>query len=190
MVNQLTIKHTKSTNLYFTDLRHRARQLPLRWENGTCIVELPDDTPIAVHAYLAVPGFGYTWATADNKGAGYAEGKISLIHELASSRIARCERAAEAYGLEPNLQEARSRLKTGDPMGSLAAALVAGEEIELIHARTVLQTRERSSHPGPIISAPLFGERVGQWAIGVGPDWPLEQVPDFLRPTAQWDLIS
>lgn len=75
-------------------------------------------------------------------------------------------------------------------MGALAAALVAGEEIELDHARTVLQTRDRLSHPGPIISATLFGERMGPWAIGVGPDWQPDQVPDFLRPVAQWDLVA
>ncbi len=190
MASKLIIKHSNPVELYFTDLRHRPRQLPLEWDGGTCIVELPDEMPTAIHALLAVPGFGYTWATADNQGIGYAGGNVSLAHDTALSRIANCESRADTFGLKPNLQDAKKHLDAGNPMKALAVALVAGEEIEFRHAQILLQTRDRTSHPLPLISAPLFGERLGRWAIGVGPDWPGDQRPDFLRPAAQWDLVA
>lgn len=189
----MLIKHANQVNFYFTDLHHRAVQLPVyrrTWDNGAYVVEVSSVVPIAVNAYLAVPRFGYTWVCADNAGAGYVEGEVSLVKELASSRIARCERAAEAYGLEPKLGEARLRLNAGDFMDALASALVAGEEIELTHAREVLEARNLLDHPGPIVSAPLFGERLDRWAIGVGPDWSPEQFPNFLRPITQWSLVA
>lgn len=188
--NRLVIEHEESVRLYFTDLRHRARQLPVSWEGGKCSVDLLDATPIAIHAYVAVPEFGYAWVTADNKGEGYVDARMSLAAELASSRIARCERTADVYGLEAGLEEARSRLSEGEVMEALTVALVAGEDIELEHARDALESRDMTDHSWPVISATLFAERLGAYCIGVGPDWPADRTPDFLRPEEEWDLLS
>jgi len=64
MDSRLLIKHTNQVNLYFTDLHHRAVQLPVyrrTWDDGAYVVEVSSVVPIAVNAYLAVPRFGYTW---------------------------------------------------------------------------------------------------------------------------------
>jgi GH35 family endo-1,4-beta-xylanase len=41
-----------------------------------------------------------------------------------------------------------------------------------------------------LLSGTFFGERRGPYAIGVGPDWPTNATPNFLRPDHEWSLIG
>ena len=184
-------------NVYVTDLAHRPRFTPLDWaRDGILGVELPLREPVAIHAHVAVPEYGRVWVTLDNEGAGYGEGSrepVSLLREAVRSRIARCDRRLNETMLASppvhHLDLAKEFAHDGRLADTLREAIVAGEEIELAVAEQKLQRNGVS--PEARISATLFGERLGSWAIGVGPDWPLgTEPPDFLLPREAWPTLA
>lgn len=180
---------------YVTDLEHRSFFCPARWDAEHLYLEPDRDTPIAVHVLYAAPGYGPMWLSADNEGRGYTASDDThvLIDELAFSQVARCharaagadppEAAADILSRLPRPSGRGDRLSSAEARALLGDALRAGEDIE--HALS--QGRGRR---GALLSATFFGERQGPYAIGVGPDWPAESVPDFLRPAPQWELIA
>ncbi len=183
--------------VYITDWAHRPRFTPLEWSSDRILsVELPPRVWVAVHAHIAVPEYGRVWVTLDNAGARYGEGSrepLSLLREAVNSRIARCERRLKEVMLASppsrNLDLAKEYAEEGKFADALREAIVAGEEIELANSQRELQRRGIS--PEVRISATLFGERLGRWAIGVGPDWPLgAEPPDFLLPRQAWATLA
>jgi endo-1,4-beta-xylanase len=183
--------------LYVTDLTHQVRFTPLDWSSdGVLSVALPPREPAAIHADIAVPEYGRVWVTLDNEGAGYSEGNrepLSLMHEAVRSRLARCERRLNETMLASpptlHLNRAREFTEGGKLADALREAILAGEEIEFACSQDRLALRGFS--PEVRISGILFGERLGPWAIGVGPDWPMgAEPPDFLLPRDAWLTLS
>jgi GH35 family endo-1,4-beta-xylanase len=180
---------------YVTDLQHRAFFCPARWDAAHLRLDPPVETPVALHVLYAAPGFGPLWLTADNGGRGYTgSGRVyNLLAELAASQVARCH-ARPGHGAA---RKVVAPLLAGLPAGAgdaggmalaeartlLGDALRVGEDVE--HALS-----QRRGRGGALLSGTFFGERRGPYAIGVGPDWPADATPDFLRPDGEWHLIA
>lgn len=178
---------------YVTDLRRRpvADSFVTRDGDTLAVTLQRRDTPVQLHVSTGVEGFGRTFCTANNSGEGYtAPGKFDLLRELALSHLRRAECVAAEVPAPLELPQAREqfalsawqdRRKHG--MAALALALVAGEEAARAAAEHALANR---AAPMPLISATLFGERLDEWSIGVGPDWDVNaEPPDFVRPAAE-----
>lgn len=73
-----------SSDLHFEPERRRSEINP----DGSVVIETPGK-PCAFHARIEVPGFGDTWAMADNCGEGYEPADITLdfVLEAAKSRL-------------------------------------------------------------------------------------------------------
>ncbi len=180
---------------YVTDLDHRSFFCPARWDAEHIYLDPPSDAPLAIHVRFAAPGYGPLWLTADNGGMGYtADGRTRrLLAELASSRVALSYRLARDIGetaavaslladLPANASDS-SVVDIGEAATLLGHAIHVSEDIE----QALSQRRGR----GPaLLSGTLFGERLGPYAIGVGPDWPSNATPDFLRRPEEWPFIA
>jgi GH35 family endo-1,4-beta-xylanase len=180
---------------YVTDVEHRSFFCPASWDAEHLRLEPAGDTPIAVHVLYAAPGYGPLWLSADNEGRGYTPSDEThvLLEELALSQLARCYTRAARDRAQETVADILSRLpravSRGEGLGLaearalLGEALRAGEDVE--HALS-----QRRGRGGAMLSGTIFGERNGPYAIGVGPDWPAENTPDFLRPAPEWKLIA
>ncbi len=176
---------------YVTDLHHRAFFCPARWDATHLRLEPSPDMPVAVHVLYAAPGFGPLWLTADNRGHGYSPGgpSYNLLAELATSQVARCHsrtgpaRAAVAHLLDSLPASDGRGMTPPEARTLLGDALRVGEDVE--HVLSL-----RRGRGSALLSGTFFGERRGPYAIGVGPDWPVGQTPDFLRPARMWPLIA
>jgi GH35 family endo-1,4-beta-xylanase len=180
---------------YVTDLEHRCFFCPARWDAEQLYLEPDRDIPIALHVLYAAPGYGPMWLSADNGGRGYSAGDQIhvLLEELARSQLARCharaagtdaqEAVADILSPLPRSADSGEKLNPTEARTLLGDALRAGEDLE--HALSL-----RRGRGAALLSGTFFGERQGPYAIGVGPDWPAGSRPDFLRPAAEWELIS
>jgi GH35 family endo-1,4-beta-xylanase len=182
--------------VYVTDLRHRSRFVELDWTgDGVLSVEVPPQIPLAVSIYLALPEYGRVWVTLDNEGHGYPGDStlpLSVMEEAVKSQLAKCRRRlAESQLPKPpteELERAEEEWKARNLTVALRHALRAGEDIEEGYAHGFFKGGDSST---ALISGTLFGERRGEWAIGVGPDWPFGvPPPDFLRPRNCWMVIA
>jgi GH35 family endo-1,4-beta-xylanase len=179
---------------YVTDLEHRAFFCPASWDTEHLRLEPDGDTPIALHVLYAAPGYDPMWLSADNEGRGYMPGGEThvLLEELALSQLARCHALVGAVENEdvanivrhlPRAHSGGKGLSLAEARTLLGDALRAGEDVE--QALSL-----RRGRGGALLSGTFFGERKGPYAIGVGPDWPAESAPDFLRPASEWELIA
>ncbi len=187
---------------YVTDMKRRpVHEAHLAREGDSIVITTPPGVRFMLHVSLGVEGFGRTFCTADRGGEGYSgSGKFLLLRELAFSHMQRAERTVSANEVDTpaELVEAREKYALGtwrdwqhNSMIALAHALVAGEEAARAAAERTLANRDRSAHPGPLISGTLFGERLNDWSIGVGPDWdPATEPPDFVRPLSENESIA
>src|SRR5258708_14203205 len=159
-------------------------------DGNSLVVKLSGDIPMSLQIAVNVGGFGRVACTADQRGNGYVEpGEFLLLRELALSHQCRAERTASTWQVNEPIELVQSREKsaksawqdtTSNLMASLASALIAGEEIARASAERILDQRIQKGSEGPLVSATLFGERLEQWSIGVGPDWePTQAAPDF-----------
>jgi Beta-1,4-xylanase len=180
--------------IYITDLKHRAFYCPIKWMGETCLCFEPaTEEPVAVHIRYDIEGFGTCWITMDNCGQGYTGSgrRYSLMDELINSRISRIKRRLEGMDQDPEvvsmLGEVEKEMSRGNRQRALYLATVAGEDVEFRKAKGRLdepQYRTKASFSGT-----LFGERLGEYAIGVGRDWE-GAPPDFLRPVERWNTIT
>ena len=182
-------------NVYVTDLSHRAFRAEIDNNDGAISISLPE-RPVSVHVQLVVPNYGLMWTTADNGGHGYEdEAELSLLEELAMSRIRRCEKRALTLDFEepPDeaLEAAWDLYDLGRPMESLHCGILAGEDLEFASAQFALEVRNFGDDPPATIASTLFGERLDQYSIGVGPDWLNAALPpNFLHPRDRWELLT
>lgn len=139
--------------------------------------------PFVLFPTVEVEGFGRTCLPVDGEGDGLFAGTYDLNVEMLRSRVARCRRLAATVQVaewEAIAARAEAAVAAGDAVACgqlLGPAIIAAEE--LLCRRE--STRPVSGGRPPVISATLFGERQGEWSIGVGPDWPRETPPDFTR---------
>lgn len=180
---------------YLTDLDHRSFFCEARWDDRRLSVDVPAGTPVAMHLLFAPRGYGTIWVTADNQGVGYvADGRTrNLLAELATSQVARCRRRAagaeasravsQLLGELPRDRIEGSDLALEEAADLLGRALRVGEDLEHVLS-------SQRGHGGALLSGTFFGERRGPYAIGVGPDWPSNATPNFLRPDHEWPLIA
>ena len=88
-----------------------------------------------------------------------------------------------------HLNLAREFASAGKYADAPHESIVAGENIELAYAEE--QLRSKGVPPDARMSAILFGEPLGPWSIGVGPDWLLgTDAPDFLLPREVWATVA
>ncbi|MDP6112988.1 MAG: endo-1,4-beta-xylanase [Planctomycetota bacterium] len=196
MAKQVNFTGTEDIlDVYVTDLKHRARYTPIDFGEGEISIELLAE-PTAVHVLLAVPGYGRVWCTADNSGDGYAEDAEVPLHDaLAMSRIRQCERRMMSSHLEEppdeQFEAAWDLFDLGRPLESLHQGILAGEALEHAAAMLALELRDHDVEPLPVIASPLFGERLEEYSIGVGPDWHnVSLQPNFLHSREKWDTLS
>ena len=196
MAEQVKFTGTEDViDIYVTNLRHRARYTPIESGDDDLQVELLDE-PAAVHVLLAVPGYGRVWCTADNSGEGYAEGaEVSLLDALAMSRIRECERRMMTLNLEEppdeQFEAAWDLFDLGRPLESLHQGILAGEAVEQAAATLALELRNLEVEPLPRLGSTLFGERLEEYSIGIGPDWHTALLqPNFLHPRDKWDMLA
>lgn len=185
------------SNPYITDMKRRpVHEAHLAREGDSIVITAPPGVRFMLHVSIGVEGFGRTFCTADRGGEGYSgTGKFELLRELAFSHLQRAERVVSANEVDNPfaLIEAREKFalsawrdRQANGMDALAHALVAGEEAARTAADRILMNRD---HPGPLISGTLFGERLNDWSIGVGPDWDALP-PDFVRPMVENERIA
>ena len=180
---------------YVTDLDHRSFFCEARWDDQDLILDLPAAFPVALHVLFAARGYGMLWLTADNQGRGYvADGqKRSLLAELAVSQVAQCHARAARLEQANALTRDITALPGGDlhsqDLGLEEAAALLGQALRLGEDIEQAICAERGQG-GAQLSGTFFGERRGPYAIGVGPDWPSGQTPDFLRPDPEWSSIA
>jgi len=199
-------REAKPFDFFVTDLKRRAFRVEGGiGKDGKISIET-ERGPFALYVLMVVPAFGQIWVTADNEGEGYhASGQsLLLAEELARSRMAFVRRRNDTLGEPPKpsvLEEAETILSSAQRKGSgekeklfleaLSRLIVSLEETEIAAARKALAKEQWSKREPPRISATLFGERLGPWAIGVGPDWPPdEEPPDFSRTPEQRELLA
>jgi GH35 family endo-1,4-beta-xylanase len=178
-----------------TDLDHRSFFCEARWDGAHLSISVPPDTPVAIHLLFAARGFGPLWLTADNGGAGYVDDGQTrrLLPELAASQVASCYRRVARDSQPEGARHLLGELPAGTIQAGdlgleeaakwLGQALRIGEDIEQVLSA-------RRGHGGALLSGTFFGERRGPYAIGVGPDWPSNATPSFLRPDDEWSLIG
>jgi len=195
----------KPPNFFVSDLRLRAYRVSGAVEDGKISFETARKS-LALHVPVIVPGFGQVWLAANNEGKGYSPRgqSLLLVQELVRSRMAFVRRRADVLGIGENaaaladaegLLEAAEKEEGGQKEGAFLKALerllVLGENIEIDAARRALADEDSRQRVRPVISATFFGERKGKWAIGVGPDWQVEEEPpDFARTREQQELLA
>jgi len=176
-------EHHETYGIYFTDLRHRATKLAVERQRSDYRVSLISDSPVAVHVCMGLPGYGYTWLTADNAGEGYLEGSRELLPELLDSQLERCRAFAKREGCSLDLDTALELAGQGKYAEALTAAVLSGEEMAVAHAKHKLARRTAKNEP-PLISSTVFD---------CGPSWPtLDPIrkPQILRPDEQWKMVA
>ncbi|NLE99701.1 MAG: hypothetical protein GX601_01865 [Anaerolineales bacterium] len=182
--------------LYLTDMeRHpvpakiHSRDHHLARSNGGWVeIETDAPPPFIVRAFVG-SALGELDVVIDNGGEGYtpARSAPNLLVEAIHSRIRRVERRIDAAKLDtrafPELDAARESFSQGALADGFCQAIRAGDDVEYEASHRALQARGRTT----LFSGSLcFGERLGQWSIGVGPDWPpMAPPPDFSRPLSE-----
>jgi GH35 family endo-1,4-beta-xylanase len=182
--------------LYLTDMaRHpvpttvRSQEYYLaRVSSGWVELETDATPPFIVRAFVG-SALGELDVVIDNGGAGYTPALSGwhLLVEAIDSRLRRVERRIDGTGLDarafPELDAAREAFARGRLADGFCHAIRVGDTVEYEASLRALQARGRTT----LFSGTLcFGERLGQWAIGVGPDWPPEAIPpDFTRPLSE-----
>lgn len=181
---------------YVSDPTWRVYPAVIRLEQEEIVIQGFQGDAFILFVTLDVTGFGRTCLPVDGDGIGLPPGNFDLAVELLRSRAARCQRLAATL-TAPAWQAIADEVKRAVELGSpaqcselLGAAIIAAEELRYQQAATTMPLRPTA----PVMSATLFGERRGDYAIGVGPDWPVDAPPDFTRaPRSQelaLDLIS
>jgi GH35 family endo-1,4-beta-xylanase len=176
---------------YLSDLGRRP--LRTRVQGGRWLtLDTPAQPPYILRAVLG-SAYGDLDVVVDNGDEGYtpSQSAPNLLIEAIHSRLKRCERRLKQAGLSASafagLGHAQDALARGDFAAAFLAAIHVGDEIEYAASRQMLQKNGRRA----LFSGALcFGERLGQWSIGVGPDWPATATPpDFARPPAQREAL-
>jgi GH35 family endo-1,4-beta-xylanase len=137
------------------------KHVPFRRKNAVKrdgeILVYVSEYPVMLHAKIVIPGYGFMWVQADNRGRGYNDGaEIEFVREAAMSRVYEVEEELKRDGFVPgftpsakclsNLNDAGVLLKLAGTSTSagkaadlnitaLAAALWAGELAVLERAR-------------------------------------------------------
>ncbi len=172
---------------YLTDLGRRplvTRAKTARWLS----LETRSPGPYMVHTVLG-SALGDLEVVADAGGEGFtpAASAPNLLIEVIDSRLMRCERRLHVAGLSeadfPELVSAQESFDHGDFSSAFVQSIRAGDDIEYAASHKVLLANGRKA----LFSGSIcFGERLGQWSIGVGPDWPPSATPpQFIRPRVQ-----
>jgi GH35 family endo-1,4-beta-xylanase len=169
---------------YLTDLERRPLKTEVR-RVGWLELETSARPPYIVRAVIG-SSYGDLDVAIDNDCAGYAPSisAPNLLIEAIASRIWRCERRLDDANLSesdfPALAEAQEHFARGDFANAFLAAMRVGDDIEYQASLKALQANGRTT----LFSGSIcFGERLGRWSIGVGPDWPEGMPPpDFARP--------
>jgi len=176
-------EHHRIYGIYFTDLAHRATKLAVERHGSDYLVSLTSDSPIAVHVCIGLPGYGYTWLTADNAGEGYLEGSRELWPELLDSQLARCRAFAEREGCSLDLDTALELAEQEKYAEALTVAVLSGEAMAVAHAKHKLARRAANSEL-PRIASTVFD---------CGPNWrtldPMHK-PQIVRPDEQWKMVA
>jgi len=169
---------------YLTDMGRRA--LKTRVSSGRW---LQIDT-VARPPYIVRATFGSAYGdldvVIDNNDEGYMPGDAApnLLIEAIHCRLKRCERRLKNARLSDGdfvaLTTARDLFAQGDFAGAFLQAIRAGDDIEYAASRKAL--RATGGRKALLSGSITFGERLGQWSIGVGPDWPTDGAPpNFAR---------
>ncbi len=178
-------------SIYLTDMARRP--LHTRVSRGRWLaLETPNRPPFIVRAVFG-SAYGDLDAAIDNSDEGYAPSSAApnLLIEAIHSRLRRCMRRLTSAGLREGdfaaLGQAQEAFARGDFTVAFLQAVRAGDDIEYAASRAVLAYSGRKS----LFSGSIcFGERLGQWSIGVGPDWPDgAPPPDFSRARSQRDVL-
>ena len=179
--------------IYITDLKHRAFFCSMEWGDNQLNLDPSIEKPVAVHVRFDIESFGICWITMDNCGMGYvsSEKKYSLMEELVYSRISQIKRRIP-HGVigeisTSMIEEAENEFSHGNKHRALCLVTVAGEDIEFQLAKRILDNSQYRSKAS--FSGTFFGERSGDYAIGVGKDWE-GTPPNFLRPHERWNTIA
>jgi GH35 family endo-1,4-beta-xylanase len=172
---------------YLTDMGRRP--LKTRVRRGRWLeLETTGRPPYMVRAVIG-SAYGDLDVAIDNNDEGFTPGVSApnLFIEAIHSRIRHCQRRLRGAGLHESefgiLNQARDALARGDFAAAFLQAQHAGDDIEYAASLKALQVagNRQALFSGSI----CFGERLGQWSIGVGPDWPAGMPsPDFARPRA------
>ncbi|HEY3290918.1 MAG TPA: endo-1,4-beta-xylanase [Anaerolineae bacterium] len=178
-------------SVYLTDMGRRP--VRTRVERGRWLrLESNARGPYIVRAVIGSAA-GDLDVVIDNNDEGYLPGDAApnLLIEAIASRLWRCERRMKNAGLSDRdfdaLTSARESFARGDFTTAFLQAIRAGDDIEYAASRKVLLARGRSALFSGSIT---FGERLGQWSIGVGPDWPISAPPPaFTRPVAERETL-
>jgi len=180
----------KISSAYVTTPTWRTYPVEIQLEPEQIIIDGIQGDAFALFVTLEVEGFGRTCLPVDGDGMGLPPGNFNLAVELLRSRMARCVRLA-ATGNAPEWQAINAEVSAAVAAQSasessrlLGIAIVATEELLYQQKQAVA----RRGPNAPVISATLFGERRGEYAIGVGPDWPVDALPDFTRDPRSQDL--
>ena len=177
--------------LYLTDMGRR----PLKTEvtRGRWLeLETGARPPYAVRAVIG-SAYGDLEVVIDNDDEGYSPGVSapSLLIEAIHSRLKRCERRLNGAGLRAGdftaLAQAHEAYARGDFGNAFLQAIRAGDDIEYTASHMALLAGGRQT----MFSGSLcFGERLGGWSIGIGPDWPVgTRPPDFVRQSPVRDTL-
>jgi GH35 family endo-1,4-beta-xylanase len=142
--------------------------VPFRRKNevsrdATVSLEAASGEPLVLQAKLPVPGYGFVWITADNRGRGYRDGAdIDFVKEAAESRVHDTEQVISGGGFPVSakclslLGDAKTMLRLAETAGSsspgkaaefnmtaLAAGLWAGELAVVERARERIASRKK-----------------------------------------------
>ncbi len=176
---------------YLTDLGRRPLVTHTR-QGHWLQLETSTPGPYVVRAILG-SALGDLDVVIDAAGEGYAPSASApnLLVEAIHSRLVRCERRLQRANLSDrdfaDLINAREAYARGDFTAAFTSSIRAGDEIEYAASRKTLAANGRKA----LFSGALtFGERLGQWSIGVGPDWPESaKPPEFTRSLAQREAL-
>jgi hypothetical protein len=176
-------------DLYLTDMQRHPLPAAVRPLSGVFggAVELScaAPPPYIVRAHIG-SWLGDLDVAIDGGGAGYEPGPSApnLLIEAIGSRLKRCERRLQAAQLSAESFDALGGAYDAFVRGQLSSAFtqatIAGDDIEYRASLQALRARGRRAR---FSGSVCFGERLGAWSIGVGPDWPAGWPgPDFTRP--------
>ena len=179
-----SINHNIIGEVYITDTDWRVYKVDIKITENEIIVRRQQTGNFWMFVEITDERIGglYLPVWGDNQ-AGYSSGKYNLFRELLISQETRCQKWDEAVECQEwnNIAEKmRKTITTGDSRACyklLSDAVTASEELLF----KIAQKRNLKRKIKPVISSVLFGERKGNYAIGVGPDWPVDQRPDFIQ---------
>jgi len=180
----------KVVSLYVTDPQWRACRVSIDINDKAIHIDGIHGDRFVVFACVEVAGFGRTRLRLDGQDEGLTPGQFNMAVELLRSRMKRCNQlaqSAEAHEWDAIDDQANDAVASADPTACsnlLSQAIIVSEEL-LYHQCQNLTTHHADA---PIISATLFGERQGEYSIGVGPDWPANDAPDFTRDVRSLEL--